>query len=83
MNPNLTEDSPQIQLIKYANLMFESLNETENSMRLWKFFPTKAFRNLKKVQTVFVEYVLNCLSNCFNSANLFLEIHSLSMLRFN
>ena len=55
LNPNLPEDSFQLSMIRNANLMFESVNEAEFGLRLWRLFPTRSFRNLQKANLAFIE----------------------------
>ncbi|KAK4317345.1 hypothetical protein Pmani_011567 [Petrolisthes manimaculis] len=46
--PNLTEESGPMKLINLVNSIFSLLNSVEMENPLWKIFPTKPFRELKK-----------------------------------
>ena len=59
---DLDENSEQMTLIREANNLFETLNATEKSLKLWKLFPTPDYKKLIEVQKNFLRYIfsLNC-----------------------
>ncbi|KAK3888014.1 hypothetical protein Pcinc_007897, partial [Petrolisthes cinctipes] len=52
--PNLTEESGPMKLINLVNSIFSLLNSVEIENQLWKIFPTKPFRELKKKHQEFL-----------------------------
>ena len=57
LEPNIASDSIPMKMIENVNIMFEALATTEMNFQWWKYFPTKAFSDLKKSHNAFLEYV--------------------------
>lgn len=55
LDPNISSDSEQMRLIKLGREMFKALEGTEMNLHLWKYFPTKSYKTLKRTHQEFAE----------------------------
>ncbi|KAB7505202.1 putative cytochrome P450 [Armadillidium nasatum] len=54
LEPNLPEDSMQMQMIKCANNAVEAMNITEIRFPFWKLFATPSYKKLRKNHDIFL-----------------------------
>jgi hypothetical protein len=52
---DLSKDSEAQQMITAANDTFDALNITENSLPVWKLWPTNDYKRLIAAQEIFTE----------------------------
>ncbi|KAK7086329.1 hypothetical protein SK128_002128 [Halocaridina rubra] len=57
LDPNLTNDSEPMSLIKHINNINDALNDTEFSAQLWRIYPNAAYRKLQKSHDKFLRIV--------------------------
>ncbi|KAK7086328.1 hypothetical protein SK128_002127 [Halocaridina rubra] len=55
LDPNLSDDSEPMRLIRQANNIFDALNDTEVSAQLWRIYPNAAYRKLQKSHDEFLK----------------------------
>ncbi|XP_068235984.1 probable cytochrome P450 49a1 isoform X2 [Palaemon carinicauda] len=54
LDPNISSDSEPMKLIQHINTIFDSLNECEHGVQLWRLYPTASYKKLQKAHEEFL-----------------------------